>query len=335
MRVTNAIFLPDRTLLFVQPGLPGTDPICENQRGMNKTDWSKVKTPLPMRDGVAPSYIWLPDGPWPLVLTFLEQRFPDVAPAVWRSRMSRGEVVDDGGMRVGPDSPYRRGACIFYYRELDGETPIPFEERILYQDDQLLVADKPHFLPVIPSGRFLHETLLVRLKRKTGLAHLTPIHRLDRETAGVIVFSANPATRGAYQSLFQQRAVEKIYEAVAPTLPGVNFPLTYRSRMIGGTPFFRMEEAAGEPNSETRIEILEPRGAVTLYRLRPLTGKKHQLRVHLAALGMPILNDAFYPIALPCKGDDVSRPLQLLARSISFRDPMTGQERRFESVRRI
>jgi tRNA pseudouridine32 synthase/23S rRNA pseudouridine746 synthase len=301
----------------------------------NKTDWSNVKIPLPMRDGVAPSYIWLPDGSWPLILTFLEQRFPDVAPAVWRSRMSRGEVVDSGGMRVDPDSPYRRGACIFYYRELDGETPIPFEEQILYQDDQLLVADKPHFLPVIPSGRFLHETLLVRLKRKTGLAYLTPIHRLDRETAGVIVFSSNPSTRGAYQSLFQQRAVEKIYEAVAPTLPDVSFPLTYRSRMIDGTPFFRMEEAAGEPNSETRIEVLEQRGAVTLYRLRPLTGKKHQLRVHLAALGIPILNDVFYPVALPCKGDDVSRPLQLLARSISFRDPLSGEERHFESCRQI
>jgi tRNA pseudouridine32 synthase/23S rRNA pseudouridine746 synthase len=294
-----------------------------------------VKAPLPIRDGVAPSYIWLPDGPWTEVLAFLEQRFPEVAPALWKSRMRRGEVVDADGIRLGPGSPYRRGACIFYYRELEGETPIPFEEHVLYQDEQLLVADKPHFLPVIPSGRFLHETLLVRLKKKTGLAHLTPIHRLDRETAGVIIFSHNPATRGDYQSLFQQRAVEKIYEALAPTLADADFPLTYRSRMVDGTPFFRMEEAVGEPNSETHIEVLEHRGDVTLYRLRPLTGKKHQLRVHLAALGIPIINDAFYPVALPCKGDDVSRPLQLLARAISFRDPLTGQPRYFESMRQI
>lgn len=294
-----------------------------------------MKSPLPIRDGVAPSYIWLAAGPWTGMLAFLEQRFPDVAPAIWRSRMSRGEVVDASGVRLHADSPYRIGACIFYYRELEGETPIPFEEHVLYQDEQLLVADKPHFLPVIPSGRFLHETLLVRLKKKTGLAHLTPIHRLDRETAGVIIFSHNPATRGAYQALFQQRAVEKVYEALAPTLASTDFPIVYRSRMVDGTPFFRMQEAAGEPNSETRIEILEHRGDVTLYRLHPVTGKKHQLRVHLAALGMPIINDAFYPVALPCKGDDVSRPLQLLARAISFRDPITGQARHFESARQI
>ena len=302
---------------------------------MSNADRINVKTPLPIRDGVAPSYVWLPDGPWADVLTFLLQRFPDVAPALWMSRMQRGEVVDADGMRLAPDSPYRRGARIFYYRELESETPIPFEAHVLYRDDHLLVADKPHFLPVIPSGRFLHETLLVRLKKSTRLAHLTPIHRLDRETAGVVIFSHNPATRGAYQSLFQKRAVNKIYEALAPTLAGIAFPLVYRSRMVDGQPFFRMEEAAGEPNSETHIEVLENRGDVTLYRLRPLTGKKHQLRLHLAALGIPIVNDAFYPTALPCKGDDMSHPLKLLARAISFCDPVTGQPRHFESRRQL
>jgi tRNA pseudouridine32 synthase/23S rRNA pseudouridine746 synthase len=294
-----------------------------------------VKAPLPIRDGVAPSYIWLPAGSWAGILPFLEQRFPDVAATVWISRMNRGEVVDADGVRLGPGSPYRPGACVFYYRELEGETPIPFDEQVLYHDDHILVADKPHFLPVIPSGRFLHETLLVRLKKKTGLAHLTPIHRLDRETAGVLIFSHNPSTRGKYQSLFQQRAVEKIYEALAPTLAGIDFPIIYRSRMVDGKPFFRMKEVAGEPNSETHIRILENRGDVTLYQLRPVTGKKHQLRLHLAALGIPIINDAFYPVALPCKGDDVSHPLKLLAKAISFRDPVNGEERYFESSRKI
>lgn len=291
--------------------------------------------PLPVREGVSPSYLWLPVGSWPNLLAFLTVRFPDVTAATWVSRMAKGEVVDAKGNRLSPDSPYQRGACIFYYRELENETPIPFVEKIIYQDSHILVADKPHFLPVVPSGRFLHETLLVRLKKMTGLSHLTPIHRIDRETAGVVVFSHNPDTRGTYQSMFQKRTMVKVYEALAGTLSGVTFPLTYRSCMVPGTPFFRMRQIDGEPNSETHIEIIESRGDVTLYRLHPLTGKKHQLRVHLASLGIPIINDAFYPDALPCKADDVSLPLKLLAKSISFHDPFTGEKRYFESARTL
>ena len=293
------------------------------------------KAPLPIREGVSPSYVWLSGGPWNNMLAFLEDRFPDVDAATWIARMDKGEVVDANGMQLHPDSPYRTGACVFYYRELEGEFPIPFAEHILYQDDHILVADKPHFLPVIPSGRFLHETLLVRLKKKTGLEHLTPIHRIDRETAGIVVFSRNARTRGAYQVLFQKREVRKVYEALAHTLPDADFPFTYRSCMVDGKPFFRMEEIDGAPNSETTIDVIENRGDISLYQLRPLTGKKHQLRVHLAALGIPIINDAFYPIARPCKANDVSCPLQLLAKSISFRDPITGVNHYFESQREL
>jgi tRNA pseudouridine32 synthase/23S rRNA pseudouridine746 synthase len=299
------------------------------------TNGLDLKAPLPMLEGVSPSYVWLPAGPWKTVLAFLEARFPDVETATWISRMSKGEVVDAHGVHLNPDSSYRRGTCIFYYRELEGEFPIPFAENIIYQDDHILVADKPHFLPVIPSGRFLHETLLVRLKKKTGLEHLTPIHRIDRETAGVVIFSHNPQTRGDYQVLFQKREVNKVYEALAGSLAGVRFPFTYRSYMVEGKPFFRMEETEGKSNSETHIDILESRGKVSLYQLRPLTGKKHQLRVHLAALGIPIVNDAFYPDVQPCKGDDISLPLQLLARAISFQDPLTGRSHYFESEREL
>lgn len=292
-----------------------------------------MKLPLPIRNGVSPSKQYLPAGSWLSMLAFLQQFFPEVGTPTWVARMHKGEVVDADGLRIMPDHAYRAGAQLYYYREREGETAVPFEELILFQDEHLLVVDKPHFLPVIPSGRYLHETLLVRLKKKFQFEHLTPIHRLDRETAGVILFSHNPASRGDYQSLFHKREMHKVYEALAATLSRQQLPLTYRSRLVAGEPFFRMREASGEPNAETHIEMLEKRGDVALYRLRPVTGKKHQLRVHMAELGIPIINDSFYPELLGEKVDDFSQPLQLLARSISFKDPYTGKERYFESSR--
>jgi len=299
----------------------------------------KPTAPLPLRDGVAPSYLWLQEaaGLWSNMLDFLTARFPGVTEEAWRQRMARGEVVSQDGVALTPASPYRRGDCIFYYRDLGGsETPIPFTEQILHQDAHLLVVDKPHFVPVIPTGRFLHESLLVRLKKKTGLADLTPIHRLDRETAGVIIFSHNPASRGAYQAMFQQRTMDKTYEALAGMLEGRSFPFVHRSRMVDADKFFLMREEEGEPNSETQVDLIERRGALGLYRLNPVTGRKHQLRVHMAALGIPIVNDNFYPHVVPAgMADNYDAPLKLLARSIAFTDPLSGDVRYFESLRTL
>jgi len=295
-----------------------------------------ARYPLPMRDGVAPSYLYLPEGDWLHMISFLVAHFPDVSEASWRDRMARGDVVDGDGNVLKPDSRFRRGMRIFYYRELEApETPIPFKEEILHMDEHLVVVDKPHFLPMIPTGRFLHETLLVRLKKALGEEDLTPIHRLDRETAGVVIFSRNAASRGTYQSMFQKRVMDKEYEALAPRLDGVAFPYIYRSRMVDGEKFFIMKEAPGEPNSATTIDVIEHRADCTHYRLFPHTGRKHQLRLHLASLGIPIINDAFYPVALPCKQDDVSSPLKLLARAISFIDPLSGDWREFRSRREL
>ena len=290
-----------------------------------------MNAPLPFVEGVGPSCQWLPAGPWKTVIDFFKHQYPHVDAATWTARMAKGQVLDEMGRRVDSETIFRTGACIFYYRDVADEKTIPFVEQVLYRDEHILVADKPHFLPVIPSGQFLHETLLVRLRKQCAMEDLVPVHRLDRETAGVVLFSLNPETRGHYASLFRNRRVRKVYEALAPTLDDLSFPTTRRSRIVRGEPFFRMKEVPGEANSETYIRSCRNLGPLSLYQLLPSTGKKHQLRVHLAALGIPIVNDKFYPAVSPLADDDFSRPLKLLAKSISFQDPLTGRQHYFES----
>ena len=295
----------------------------------------KAQPPLPTKDGVGPSCVALPPGPWRTIGDFLIDRFPAVPTATWQARMQQGELVDEHGVAVTLKQLYRAGIRLYYYRSIPDEPRLPFDEVVLFHDELLVVADKPHFLPVTPGGRHLQETLLVRLKRRLGIDTLAPLHRLDRETAGVVVFAVRPKTRGAYQALFAQRQVTKHYEAIAPWRSELGFPLTYRSRLVQDDHFLRMREVPGEANAETLFEVLAVHGNVARYRLTPLTGRTHQLRVHCAALGMPIVGDRMYPTLLPADTDDHAQPLQLLARSIAFVDPISGQMRRFESAQAL
>jgi tRNA pseudouridine32 synthase/23S rRNA pseudouridine746 synthase len=208
-------------------------------------------------DGLPTSTLQLPPGPWATLIDGLSAHFPAVSRATWMDRFARGRVLGDDGQVLMPDTPYRVGLDVYYYREVADEPHIPFEETVLHLDEHLLVADKPNFLPVIPSGAHVHETLLARLIRRTGNADLVALHRIDRETAGLVLFSTNPKTRTIYQALFPERRIEKHYEAIALALPNDEFPHVHRSRMVPGEPFFRMREAEGEPNSETRIEVIE------------------------------------------------------------------------------
>jgi tRNA pseudouridine32 synthase / 23S rRNA pseudouridine746 synthase len=290
-----------------------------------------VSAPGSSADGVGVSRVWLAPGPWTLLLDFLDHRFPDVGRSTWQQRLQLGKVRDASGATLACDAAYVAGQHLSYYRELPAETPIPFAAQILYRDDDLLVADKPHFLPTIPAGRYVEQSLLVRLRRETGLEQLAPLHRLDRETAGLVLFSTRPQTRAAYSALFAQRRIRKSYEALAPCLPGAAFPLLRRSRIVAGTPFFRMCEAEGEANTETSIALLEAHDEIARYRLQPHTGKKHQLRLHMAAIGASILNDRWYPQLLDERADDYARPLKLLAHSLQFHDPLSGKLREFES----
>ena len=296
---------------------------------------------LPVRDGVGPSSVALPPGAWPLVLDFLAQRLPALDRSQWQERMAAGQVLTEDGRPLPPDAPYapfaaRPGQRLHYWRHVAAEPPLPASESIVYQDEWLVIADKPHFMPVTPSGSYVRQSLLARLHRRLGLPALSPIHRIDRDTAGLIAFAVQPATRAAYQQLFARQQVGKLYEAIAADWPASAPPLphTHRSRLVPHSHFFTMHEQPGAPNSHTRITRLRGLpGQRALYALEPLTGRRHQLRAHMAALGVPLEGDPFYPAVTRAadQPDDWQRPLQLLARRLTLRDPHSGLTHHFES----
>ncbi len=277
----------------------------------------------------------LPAGPWATVIDFLVHRFPGVAATVWQQRLQCGDVVDDQGQQVPPHAAYLSGRRLYYYRAVEAEPRIPFEAVVLWQDDHLLVVDKPHFLPVMPSGKYLQETVLIRLKNALGLDALSPIHRIDRDTAGLVLFSKQVSTRGAYQELFRTRQVDKTYECTAPWNPDLPWPVRRESRIAPAAHFMQQTELEGPPNALTHIAPLEVHGKWARYLLKPVTGQRHQLRVHMAALGLPLVGDGIYPVLTPEGVSNHALPLQLLAKSIAFKDPLSGDMRQFESQRRL
>ena len=289
----------------------------------------------PSRNGVGASCVVLPAGPWTLVVDFLPQRFPGVSMDTWLQRLDAGDVIDDQGQVLGPNAPYRAGLRLYYFRALATEPRIPFEAVILWQDEHLLVVDKPHFLPVVPSGKYLQETVLIRLKNALGLDALSPIHRIDRDTAGLVLFSKQVASRSAYQELFRTRQVDKTYECIAPWNADLPWPLTRQSRIVPSAHFMQQTEVSGVPNALTHITPIEVQGPLARYALKPVTGQRHQLRVHMAALGLPIVNDGIYPTLTSEGSADYNQPLQLLAQSIAFTDPINGEPRAFESARKL
>src|SRR5690625_1182278 len=324
--------------------------------------------PLPVRNGVGPTRLRIPHGTESTVIEYLRCRFPHLADESLTQRLNDGEIVANDGTVITHSTPAAEHEFIWYYRTVPNEQRIPFDITVLHADEHLVVADKPHFLPTTPGGRFVQETALVRLRNQLDLPELVPLHRLDRATAGVLLFSPNPQTRGAYQQLFEHRKVTRHYQAVV-RLPSPaeryleRFPLTFRNRIVKTKgiitaevePYDTADSGRIEaprvgkrrrshapttgPNAVTDIELLGHRsdehGVLAHVALYPRTGRTHQLRIHLAALGHGILHDRFYPELLDHAPDDYAKPLQLLASGLGFTDPLSGVSREFVTRRRL
>ncbi|WP_241796771.1 pseudouridine synthase [Microbacterium sp. C5A9] len=299
-----------------------------------------MASPLPVRDGVGATRLHVPmSGEWPTVGAYMIERFFHLDPEGLLARFDRGEIVARDGRPLARDTPLGVEEFIWYYRDPPAETYLPVELEVLHQDDDLVVIDKPHFLPTTPGGKFLQNSALIRLRNLLDNPELVPIHRLDRATAGLLMFSARPQSRGPYQFMFESRQVQKVYEAVSARpadWDASRFPLVYRNHIskLRGELKVRVDDER-EPNAETLIEVLDDDSHVVHTLLRPHSGKMHQLRVHLAALGLAILHDPFYPELRGEVPDDFDRPLQLLARELHFTDPLSGEARVFTSGRTL
>jgi tRNA pseudouridine32 synthase / 23S rRNA pseudouridine746 synthase len=272
---------------------------------------------------LGPARVRLRGGP---VLAELTTRFGPPA----RAKVLAGEVVDADGALVDEATVLPAGSSVYLYRELPDEVTVPFDIPVLYQDPDIVVVDKPHFLATMPRGRHVAQTALVRLRRELGLPELSPAHRLDRLTAGVLLFTTRREVRGAYQTPFARGLVSKTYLARAAIDPALVLPRAVRSRIVKRRGCLQAVCELGVPNAETLVELISPDG---LYRLTPRTGRTHQLRVHMASLGIPIEGDPLYPNVIDVAPDDFSTPLRLLAQRIEFTDPMTGLRREFVSRR--
>ncbi len=293
------------------------------------------RSPLPQRNGLDAAWVRTPDrdpdaaAPWATMRDFLAQRFPSVVPV--EQMLASGEFVDSDGRSWSGDEPYQPNAFVWFHRQLLPEPAVPFGIGILHADERIVVVDKPHFLATTPRGTHVAETALVRLRASLGLPDLAPAHRLDRLTAGVLVLTVRPEHRAAYAGVFQTREALKSYEALAPFDPALAFPRRLVGRIEKRRGSLQAELVDGEPNAETLVELVGTRGRYACYRLAPVTGRTHQLRVQLAALGLPILGDPLYPTVRDVAEDDFSSPLQLVARRLAFTDPVDGAPREFTS----
>ncbi|WDE95897.1 pseudouridine synthase [Lentisphaera profundi] len=279
-----------------------------------------------------PSKIWLPKEASHIShLDFFNHTFPQIPAETWIARFQEGKITDLEQKAIPLQSAYQGNRHLIYYREVEDETPIPFEGKILFEDENLIVVDKPHFLPIHPAGPYVKETLVYRLRESQNNPHIAPLHRIDRLTAGLVLFSKNIDARRPYQMLFSERLIEKTYLAISKGETPQQKSWHLHNRIVPGDPWFLSAIGSGEPNSESFIEFIDQQQDLIKFKLKPVSGKKHQLRLHLASIGYPILHDPLYPDFTSKPPDDYAKALQLLAQSISFIDPLSKKKMSFQS----
>jgi tRNA pseudouridine32 synthase/23S rRNA pseudouridine746 synthase len=295
-------------------------------------------SPLPPRHGVDAQRFRMPQGgPWGSLRDHLVERLSVSLTAEQVDRMlAAGEFVDAQGRPVPPDAPFVPRSVVWAHRDLPDEAPLPADIEVLHRDERLVVIDKPHHMATMPRGKHVVQSALARTRVLTGLPRLAPAHRLDRPTAGVLMLTTEQRWRGAYQQVFAAGLARKTYLAVAPAPDGLELPLLRRSHLVKEHGTHQAREVPGErPNAETLVELVDTAGELGLYRLTPSTGRTHQLRCQLSALGIPIIGDPLYPVDRAVADDDFTQELQLLAAVLEFDDPVDGSPRRFESRRRL
>lgn len=283
--------------------------------------------PVPPRQGISPTRIRLPaDQRWPTLAAFLTERFPPHDASAVHASFERGDVFGPDAAPLTPSAPYAPGGHIWVFRPLPEEPAVPTDLPILYEDDHLLAVDKPHGLPVTPRGGFVRQTVTTLLRHRTGNPEISPAHRLDRMTAGVLLLTKTRPARGPVQQLFAQGRIRKTYRLIAPLGPALlTEPITLSSRIIKPAESLRACDVPGVPNARTDVvllTVLDERCG--LYEAHLHTGRTHQIRVHLNSLGRPILGDPLYPSTRTDAEQAALPPLQLLAHRLALTHPLTA-----------
>jgi 23S rRNA pseudouridine1911/1915/1917 synthase len=272
-------------------------------------------------------------------LAFYATRYRHSSEAVWRERMARGEIIRRG-KPAAPDDRLTAGDVLVWRRPPWEEPPVPTAIPVLYEDESVLVVDKPAGLPVLPDGGYLENTLVFLLRGHAAAdAPPVPVHRLGRGTSGVIVLARSATVREHLCAQFRRATAEagravlrKSYRALTSAVPGLPDAIEIR-QPIGPVPCARLgtvhaASPAGRPAC-SRCRILARRGGTLLWEIELITGRPHQIRIHLASIGAPLLGDPFYgPGGVP-RPDSDALPgdigYTLRACALRFVHPRTGR----------